>query len=212
MKPLPSSTMRRNLATWSVPSCHLPAVAHVLHDVLPNEVYDPHFQGQLLRTTYFDSDEFALRKARSRKGQYLTLRVRCYQAPDGSEVYALSAKTEQEKWRQEIDPNLAEMLLNGLEEVEDFLPAHLLARLQELADKDPLVPVVTLCCRRYAVEDDVDRFTLDVDVATDTGKDLACAVLEFKSAALFALPPARLDLLGLRPMKLSKFLWATDWR
>jgi hypothetical protein len=212
MNPLPSSEMRHNLATWAVPDGHLPAVAHVLHDVLPNEVYDPHFQGQHLTTTYFDTQGFALRKARLHADRYLTLRVRCYQAPDGSEVYALSAKTEQEKWRSEIEPNLAEMLIAGIEELDSLLPAHLLARLQELTDKDPLVPVVAVRCRRYAVEDEQDRFTLDVDVTTDTGKGLACNVLEFKSIAPGALPPARLDLLGLRPLKLSKFLWATDWR
>jgi hypothetical protein len=212
MNPLPTSSIRQNLATWSVPACQLPAVAHVLHDVLPNEVYDPHFLGQRLATTYFDTPRFALRKARRRCDRYLTLRVRCYEAPDGRELYALSAKTEQEKWRQEIEPAVADLLLAGSEDPGNYLPANLLARLQELTGNKPVVPVVTVCCRRYAVEDDVDRFTLDVDVTTDTGKALACAVLEFKSIDPAAGVPASLALLGLRPLKLSKFLWATEWR
>jgi hypothetical protein len=204
--------MRQNLQTWSVPACQLPAVAHVLHDVLPNELYDPHFLGQRLATTYFDTQCFALRKARRRKDRYLTLRVRCYEGPDGSELYALSAKTEQDKWRQEIEPELARLLLEVNEDIGGLLPANLLARLQELAGNDPLVPVVTVCCRRYAVEDDEDRFTLDVDVSTDTGKALPFAVLELKSTDPAARPPASLALLSLRLIKLSKFLWATDWR
>ncbi len=212
MNPLPSAPIRQNLATWSVPVCQLPAVAHVLHDVLPNEVYDPHFQGQRLETTYFDTARFALRKARRGKDRYLTLRVRCYETPDGSEVHALSAKTEQQKWRQEIEPAVAHLLLAGSEDPGGLLPANLLARLQELVGNEPVVPVVTVCCRRYAVEDDEDRFTLDVDVRTDAGKALTCSVLEFKSTDPAARVPASLALLGLRPMKLSKVLWATDWR
>jgi hypothetical protein len=204
--------MRQNLATWAVPAWQLPAVAHVLHDVLPNEVYDPHFQGQELATTYFDTPDFALRKARRKKDRYLTLRVRCYQTPDGSELYALSAKTEQEKWRQEIEPAVADLLLAGTADPGGMLPAHLLARLQELAGNAPVGPVVTVGCRRYSVEDDEDRFTLDVGVKTDTGKWLPCSVLEFKSTDSIARPPASLMLLGLRPIKSSKFLWATDWR
>jgi hypothetical protein len=69
-----------------------------------------------------------------------------------------------------------------------------------------------VCCRRYAVEDKQDRLTLDVDVATDTGKALPTGVLEFKSTVAAAGPPPALSSLGLRPIKLSKFLWATQWR
>jgi hypothetical protein len=204
--------MRQNLATWAVPACQLPAVAHVLHDILPNEVYDPHFQGQHLETTYFDTERFALRKARRREDRYLTLRIRCYEEPGGSEVYAISAKTEQEKWRLEIEPAVAHLLLAGNEDLAGLLPANLLARLQELSGGIPVVPIVTVYCRRYAVEDAEDRFTLDVDVTTDTDKELPFGVLEFKSTDPGAGVPASLALLGLRPLKLSKFLWATDWR
>ena len=54
-----------------------------------------------------------------------------------------------------------------------------------------------------------DRFTLDVDVQTDLGKSLPFAVLEFKSNE-FKSPPANLLAIGLKPIKLSKFLWATQ--
>jgi hypothetical protein len=51
--------------------------------------------------------------------------------------------------------------------------------------------------------------TLDLGVATDTGKTLLAGVLEHKTTS----QPAALDwprALGLRPVKLSKFLWATE--
>ncbi len=91
----------------------------------------------------------------------------------------------------------------------DLLPAELLARLLELAADEFLVPCVTVGCRRYAVEDATDRFTLDVDVHTDNGKQLPAAVLEYKSTQQ-ADPPSGLAALGLRPIKLSKFLWSTE--
>jgi hypothetical protein len=47
-------------------------------------------------------------------------------------------------------------------------------------------------------------------VRTDTGKVLPCSVLEFKSSHPENLPPAALGNLALRPIKLSKFLWATQ--
>jgi hypothetical protein len=37
-------------------------------------------------------------------------------------------------------------------------------------------------------------------------------VLEFKSTRKTAVPPAALAGLNLRPIKISKFLWATLWR
>ena len=74
------------------------------------------------------------------------------------------------------------------------------------------MPVVAIHARRYAVEDDIDRFTLDVDVVTDTGKYLPVGVLEFKSQLAGAQPPPGLTTLNLRPIKLSKFLWSTLWR
>ena len=64
-------------------------------------------------------------------------------------------------------------------------------------------------CHRYAVEDEQDRVTLDTQVRTDTGKTLPRAVLEFKSTRPDK-PPDALTALHLRPIKLSKFLWATE--
>jgi hypothetical protein len=211
MTPVPAPPLRQNLGTWAVPPCQLPAVAHVLHDALPNEPFDPHFWGQGLGTTYFDTPSFALRKARKRGERYLTLRLRCYEAPGRPETYALSAKTEVEKWRLEVSPAEAEEVLYQVPPrwAEAYLPGRLLERLRELAGEDPLRPAVTVCCRRYAVEGARDRFTLDCDVRTDTGKCLPFAPLEHKSTDPEASPPGSLLALGLRPVKLSKFLWAT---
>jgi hypothetical protein len=83
-----------------------------------------------------------------------------------------------------------------------------LARLIELTGGGAVAPVVTVRCRRSAAEDVAARLTLDAGVTTDTGLRLPYAVLEFKGAKL-ATPPAGLTALGLRPIKLSKFLWAT---
>ncbi len=44
-------------------------------------------------------------------------------------------------------------------------------------------------------------------VATDTGKTYPCGVLEYKSTRAGGRPPLTVG--GLRPIKLSKFLWAT---
>jgi hypothetical protein len=214
MKPLPTSNLRVNLCTWAVPACHLPAVAHFMHDVLPNEPWDPHFLGQHLKTTYFDTANFRLRRARKQGDRYLTLRVRCYHSPDGAVVAALSAKTEQDKFRTEIQPELTEAMLQGSSGgamLLEHLPAHLLARAQELIADEDLDPVATVCCRRYAVEDSDDRFTLDVEVCTDTGKCFPASVLEYKSTGEQAQAPAPLLAVGLRRIKLSKFLWATNW-
>jgi hypothetical protein len=205
---LPAPPLRTNRATWAVPIGRLPAVSHVLHDVLPNEPYDPHWQGQDLWTTYLDTPGFALRRARRKGDRYLTLRLRCYRG----ETYALSAKTEGAKWRREVAPAQAEAILAGADPTwpDALLPAHLQARLLDLADGADLGPVAAVCCRRYAVEDDQDRLTLDVDVRTDAGKALPFAVLEFKSADPDAGPPSLLGGLCLWPIKLSKFLWATE--
>ena len=70
-------------------------------------------------------------------------------------------------------------------------------------------PVACVQCHCYAVEDDQDRLTLDTQVRTDTGKMLPHAVLEFKSTKPDK-PPDALTALHLRPIKLSKFLWATE--
>jgi len=79
----------------------------------------------------------------------------------------------------------------------------------EIAGNNPLVPVVTVYTRRYAIEDNEDRFTLDVDVQTDLGKSLPFAVLEFKSNEFKPAPWALLAI-GLKSIKISKFLWATE--
>jgi hypothetical protein len=205
MQSLPATTLRSNLATWAVATDRLPGLAAVLLETLPAEAYDPLFMGQRLETTYFDTIDFDLRKARAKKDRYLTLRVRCY----GGQTYALSAKTESEKWRIEIEPAHADLLLAGAAQPAADLPAHLRARLMELG-AETLTPVVTVRCRRYAVENERDRLTLDAAVYTDTGKCLPHGVLEFKSADKDASPPGRLPALGLRPVKLSKFLWATE--
>jgi hypothetical protein len=82
----------------------------------------------------------------------------------------------------------------------------LLARLLELADSTPVKPVVCVQCRRCAVEDDQDHLTPDCNIRTDTGKAMPHAVLEFKSSSPDDPPES---LAALRPIKLSKFLWAT---
>jgi hypothetical protein len=209
---LPLTNPRSNVATRAVATCQLPAVAVAMRDALPLEPFDPGFRGQDLATTYFDTADFDLLKARRKGEKYLTLRVRCYSSA-GGETYALSAKTESEKWRREISAESAEYLLRGVysaSALDDLLPANLLARLQELAGDKPLTPIVTVCGRRYAVEDDRDRLTLDVDVSTDTGKSLPFGVLEFKSTEADANLAGGITALGLRPLKISKVLWATE--
>lgn len=215
MNDLPTQDLRSNRATWAVPLVGVPALTSVMLDSLPPEPYDPAFRGQALETTYFDTPDFRLRQARRRGDRYLTLRIRCYQAPGAAERYALSAKTEDQKVRMMIDPDRAEQLLqNGpiTRRLAALLPADLLARLLGLIGDRPLVPIVTVCARRYAVEDEVDRLTLDLAVHTDSGKCLDAGVLEFKSTAPDALPPGPLAGLSLRPIKISKFLWSTTWR
>jgi hypothetical protein len=175
---------------------------------LPSEKYDPNFAGQELETVYFDTQHFRLRKARHRKDKYLTLRIRCYGAND---TYAISAKTESEKFRKELASPVAEGYLDAPESqaILSELPPNLQARALEILGDDGLQPVVKVCCRRYAVENATDRYTLDAGVETDLGKCLPYGVLEFKSTGPDAPPLARLSALKLRPTKLSKFLWAT---
>jgi hypothetical protein len=76
----------------------------------------------------------------------------------------------------------------------------------EIAGNKPLVPVVTVYTRRYAIEENEDRFTLDVDVQTDLGKSLPFSVLEFKTNE-FKPAAAALVAIGLKPIKISKVLW-----
>jgi hypothetical protein len=177
-------------------------------DQLPRETYDPSFAGQDLETTYFDTPAFALRKARNKGKRYLTLRIRRYRP---SESWAFSAKTEQSKFRVALDSARAVQLLkDGFTPTDlEFLPSNLLARLIELVDDAPLAPVVTVCFQRYAVEDADNRLTFDLNVRTDTDKVFSSAVLEHKATDANAAPYAAFPALSLRPIKLSKFLWAT---
>lgn len=212
MQALPITDLRSNIATWAVPTRQVPAVVSAMLDTLPREVFDPSFHGQDLTTTYFDTAKFDLRKARRRGDRYLTLRVRCYQDYE----YALSAKTEDRKYRLPLDADqVARLLGSGDLHASDFaalLPGDLLARLDGYVGPATLLPVIAIHSRRYAVEDAVDRLTLDLDVATDTGKGLPAGVLEFKSQLPGAQLPVSLTTLNLRPIKLSKFLWSTHWR
>jgi hypothetical protein len=216
--PLQLTALRNNLATWSVPLWAVPAVVHQMDESLPTGEFDPHLMGQYLQTTYFDTADFALRKARVPKQQYLTLRLRAYSPSAGaggkypSPTYALSAKTESEKYRAPVNQATAAQLLASpsVDLVGQLLTPDVVARLLQLLDGEPLAPVVTVCAQRYAVEDEVDRLTLDVDVHTDAGKHLPFGVLEYKSTAADGVPPGKLPTPGLRPIKLSKFLWATE--
>jgi hypothetical protein len=204
--------LRTNIGTWAVPVEQIAAVSRVMLEGFPAEAYDPAFAGQGLATTYFDTARLELCKNRLAHDKYITLRVRCYRSEAG-ESYALSAKTEEEKFRTEIDGPIAGALTGGEDAVSLFaqlLPGQLFARLVDVAHHEPLVPVVCIACRRYAREDDQDRLTLDVGIRTDTGKRLPFAVCEFKSTAADEPAPASLARVPIRPMKLSKFLWATD--
>jgi len=214
MQPVPAADLRSNAGTWSVSDCFLPTVVKQMLAALPAEKFDPDFNGQYLQTTYFDTRSFNLLKARKQKDRYLTLRIRCYspaKAHGGSwplGVYALSAKTEDQKFRVEISDASADLYLSqGIPQssLAAVLPADLFARALDLAGDAPLIPVVTVCFQRYAVEDDVHRLTLDCDIRTDTGKCFPANVLEQKSTDEDATP---LIIAPMRPIKLSKVLWA----
>jgi hypothetical protein len=218
---LPASTIRSNLWTWSVPAACVPAVALQMTDALSPEQFDPNFLGQWLQTTYFDTQQRALRKARLTRPDYVTLRLRSYaQAASAGGIYptpafAVSAKTQDVKTRVDVAPAVASQLVKDGSDLDlwaQLLPPDILARLLALAGELPLMAVVTATCTRYATEDDNLRLTLDTNVCTDSGKALPFAVLEFKAAQGQPDPPGRLPTPGLRPLKLSKFLWSTDWR
>lgn len=213
MPQLPSQALVSNRATWGVPDNRLPALGSVMHDLLPNESYDPRFVGQDISTDYFDSPRRELIRARRKSRHYLTLRLRQYSPPDGQpNAWALSAKCDLGKWRQQISAQEAHLIrTNQMPDwAETYLPANLLARLQGLVvDSANLVVCVNVRCRRYAVEDASQRFTLDVGLRTDLGKKYGCSVLEFKSVQEDAPVPSNLQRLSLRPLKLSKFRWAT---
>jgi hypothetical protein len=210
MKPLPATNLRSNVGTWVVPSATVPAVAAAMLDSLPRESYDLDFQGQELQTIYFDTSGLLLRKARHEGERYLTLRLRCYERDGQEDFYALSAKTEREKWRQEISAEDADAIRSYPDGIAGFLPANLLARLDEICQGARLLEAAVVCCRRYAVESDRDRLTLDANIRTSAGKRLRPAILEFKSLAAAADVPTALANLRLSPVKLSKFLWATE--
>ncbi len=208
MAPVPAADLRRNLATWAIPGELLPFLGAALCGVLPAEAYDPDFHGQRLTTTYLDTQRLALRRARRQGKRYLTLRIRYYQP---TRLFALSAKTEATKVRAEVAPAVARDVLAGdRDALAAHLPAELVARLAELVNDAPLVPVAEVHCRRFAREDGRDRLTLDTAVHTDNGLCLPFGVLEFKSAATGAAWPSFLGELCLRPAKVSKFLWATQ--
>jgi hypothetical protein len=203
--------LRTNLATWAVPVDLVPAVTEIMLESLPAEDYDPAFKGQHLETIYFDTQKLELRKNRRAHDQYITVRVRCYDSITG-DAYALSAKTEQEKFHLPIDERTAEHLISGDDPgpaLATLLPGHLLARLLDVSHSRRLMPVVKIMCRRYAREDDRDRLTLDLCVRTDTGKRLPYGVLEFKSINNSETFPDLLNV-PIRPMKLSKFLWSLE--
>jgi hypothetical protein len=215
MQPLPATDLRSNVGTWAVPGWRVPALTKQMLDSLPTEVYDSDFAGQYLQTTYFDTRNFDLRKARLKRDRYIVIRIRCYAPSRGAgaeypeSVYAISVKTEDKKFRRMIEKDLAEYLLHGqldINLVSGILPSDLIARIADIANGEPLLPVVTICFNRYAVEDAVHRLTLDLDIHTDTGRCYPSHVLEQKSANQDAVP---LLALPIRPIKLSKFLWAT---
>jgi hypothetical protein len=221
MKPLPATDLRQNVLTLAIPSDALPRMGYTMRALLPAEEYDPQFQGQYLQTTYFDTSRFTLRKARLKKNKYLTVRIRCYAPtqrpgrnyPHGS--YALSLKTEDGKYRTEISANLAEELLHhGISQPAElnYLPADLLARWIDLVDDQELRPVVTLCFTRYAAESATDRLTLDTGITTSTGKSFPTSVLEVKSSSKPYEPLPEIARMPYDPIKLSKFLWATNCR
>jgi hypothetical protein len=127
---IPAPDLRNNIATWAVPVCQVPAVATILRSNFGAELFDPDFKGQELETVYFDTRDLLLREARRKGKRYLTLRVRCYQPSD---TYALSVKTESQRFRAPISANVAEDLLDGnWAALPNLLPGDLQARLLDL--------------------------------------------------------------------------------
>lgn len=195
---------------YAVPTEQLPWVAKLMLNVpgLSLEKYDPLFQGQVLHTYYLDTPEFDLRKARAEKEIYITLRVRCYHSFLGKD-YALDAKTDKGKWKGVLSEEQAQGLIDNTLVVQGLLPGDLQAKLLSIT-QESLLPVVKIHSKRYAVENEVDRITLDTNVYSDTGKILPCSVLEWKSMGGDPAPLAVKNA-GLRPMKMSKYLWSTNY-
>jgi hypothetical protein len=221
MNDLPATDMRRNVLTLAISPCELPAVAYRMTQLLPAEQYDRTFKGQHLETTYFDTAAFDLRAARLKK-KYLTLRIRCYRArqsgtayrPEDSYTYALSAKTQDQKYRRELPSADAEYYLtNGIQpdELGKVLPGDLLARAIDLLDGEPLLPIVRIDFTRYAVESETDRLTLDTEIKTNTGKVFPTNILEAKTTDGGAKSLPEIEALPYPRVKLSKFLWATAY-
>jgi hypothetical protein len=224
MSDLPANDLRLNVLTLAVPNERLPGIGYCMRGLLPAEEYDPGFQGQYLQTTYFDTPCLKLRKTRLKKDKYLTLRIRCYAPtqqpgrnyPDG--VYALSAKTEDGKFRVQLPDADAERCFEpaaALDVLGDYLPADLLARLYDLLGDcsccTAVGPAVTVCQTRYAVESTTDRITLDCNVTTSNGKIFPTNILEVKTTARPYEPPDEVMKWGLSPIKVSKFLWSTTY-
>src|SRR5260370_16501743 len=137
MSAIPATDLRSNVGTWSVADWQLPALTKQMLDVLQPERYDPSFAGQYLETTYFDTRDFALRKARVKGKKYITIRIRCYSPTRtaggqySEPVYAISAKTEPKKVRNQIHADIAEPLLamSGVEasNLSGCLPSDVIA-------------------------------------------------------------------------------------
>jgi hypothetical protein len=211
MQALPATDLRQNVLTLAIPTEQLPAVGYCMTRLLSAEAYDPDFKGQRLKTVYFDTLRFQLRKARLKNDKYFTLRIRCYGATD---TYALSAKTKDGKFRKEIPAEVAELYIReGItaDTLSHILPGDLLARLIDLTEEEPLIPIVTVRATRYAVEDDRDRITLDTTITTNTGKVFPTNILEQKTTADPPVPMQELLDLRFPPVKLSKFLWSTTY-
>jgi hypothetical protein len=221
MPSIPASTIRDNLATWAVTPCAVPAVAAMMTKLWNPEPFDPEFYGQYLQTTYFDTESRKLRKARLAGDRYITLRLRAYHPAQGAGGdyppgrYAVSAKTEDEKDRFDVTTGVAQALLqkdDAFQLMSNILSPSLTARLWEIADEEPLFPVFTVLAHRFATENSEDRLTLDVEVHTDTCKVLEFAVLEFKSTGPQPIPTELAIIPGIRPLKMSKYLWAGEER
>jgi hypothetical protein len=210
MDTVPAADLRTNIGTWAVPDRAIPDLACRMTATLKREAFDPDFRGQELTTVYFDTRNLDLQRARLRKSQYAVVRIRCYK-PGGT--YALSLKTQSEKFRVEIASAVAETFLTaGMDPAlwQEYFPAHLYARLVDLTGLLAIFPTAVIHFTRYAVEDEVDRLTLDIGIRSHVGKVFPCAgVLEFKSTNPASVPEL-VD--GLQPIRLSKFLWAVNFK
>ena len=125
-----------------------------------------------------------------------------------NDAYALSAKTEDQKFfRLPIAEDVAYRIVDGdIDALAPLLPHELLARFLELTDASPVRTATMVMCRRYAVEDDQDRLTLDTNVRTPVGKRMDFNVLEFKSVKPKPMPMALANLM------LSTLAWRLDFR